>query len=542
MKMKRAFISYLLAMVMLFSISFTASASEIVSDSDTPTFEVMENLIDPEFTELNNEPIETRQTSTSVIEGIDLSNVVEVFNQEDETKVLENELSTEPSSFASATRARMSRQVSTEEYVLSNYFLENIDSVDGMNSFNGSTTIKNNNTVMSRGIGNNSPDTAIFLDETYYDQPLNDYIIGNGVSNWYYVYASAASKINFYLSQAANQDCDVYLYKLDLSTGVLTMVDYSINEAQASDLIGYMADPGYYFIEVEPYGATNSNYYTFLTNVNNTFDQYEKNDSPNGSLTTFTGNMNINSNIDFMFDSDWYIFKPTSAGKYYVSLNNAPADAQYAFYFYNSNLGSLGSFLSSGNQSRWLDLEAYQNYYIRVESYDGNFAPQSPYNITVVKAPPAPPSITANSSNVFVGGRAINISWEYDFVSYGAYPNPGYYTRHEKTLLNMYGTSTIGNVYKGTFRGFNKTIQNALLIEVNYVSFYDYMMRHGNTTAPSYEPNRNLFHDTYEEYTTHGAFIYNIDTGKVEDNLGSYPYTWRGATYDFNATELIKRR
>ncbi|MCR6523784.1 hypothetical protein [Lysinibacillus capsici] len=529
MKIRRSLISGL-AVTMLFSVGSVSYAS---NDTQLSNTEVSEYTNDTDMT------LENGLQGTDTITGIDLSNVVENALQVENITALENELSTEATNTTPVTKSTMNHEAVADDYVLPKSFLENIDAGKAMTTFKGDT-IKNNDTAgMSRAVGNNSPDTAIFLDETYYDQPLNDYIIGDGVPNWYYVYAPTTSKINFYLSQATNQDTDVYVYNLNLTTGVLSLVDYSINDGQLSESIGYMADEGYYFFRVEPNGTTNSNAYTFLTNLNNTYDQYEKNDSPNDNLTLFTGKMDVNANIDFMFDSDWYLFKPSSAGKHYVSLNNVPSDAQYAFYIYNENLGSMGSFLSSGNESRWLELESNKNYYIRVESYDGKYTPQSPYNVTVVKAPPAPPSITADTYDVYVNGQAIDIKWEYQFASK---PNNGYYSRNESTLLNRNGTSTIGNVYKGTFKGFNKTIQNALLIEANYVGFYDYMYRFGNITAPSGEPTRNQWHYSDGTYANIGTFIYNIDTGKIEDNLGSYPYSYRGVDWSFNATQKIKSR
>lgn len=540
MKIRRSLISCILAVPMLLSVGSVSYASE---DTNLPNTEISGYTSDVEVTVSSDtdQLLENGLQSIDTFTGIDLSNVVDSTFQEGEVSALENELSTEETNVAPVTRATTSRQVATDEYLLSKSFLENIDAVKGMTTFNGNTKLKNNDTAgMSRAVGNNSPDTAIFLDETYYNQPLNDYIIGNGVPNWYYVYAPTTSKINFYLSQATNQDSDVYVYNLNVTTGVLSLVDYSINDGQLSESIGYMADAGYYFFRVEPNGTTNTNNYTFLTNINNTYDQYEKNDSPYDNLTLFTGSMDINANIDFMFDSDWYLFKPTSTGKYYVSLNNAPSDAQYAFYIYDQNLGSMGSFLSSGNESRWLEMQSNKNYYIRVESYDGKYSPQSPYNVTIVKAPPTPPSITADNYDVYVNGQAIDISWEYSFASYPT--SNGYYSRKESTSLNSKGTSTIGNVYKGTFKGFNKTIQNALLIEANYVGFFDYMYRFGNIKEPSGEPTRSEMRYTDELYAHHGAFIYNIDTGKIEDNLGSYPYTYRGIEWSFKPTEQIKSR
>lgn len=531
MKIRRSLVSCLLSATMLIGVSSISYAS---NNTQLPNIKASEYVNDADQT------LEKRLQNTNIAMGIDLSNVTNSTFQEEVVITLENELLDEATNIAPVTKSTTSGQAATNDYVLSKSFLENIDVLKGRTPFNGDNKIKNNDTAgMSRAVGNNSPNTAIFLDETYYNQPLNDYIIGDGVPNWYYVYAPNTSKINFYLSQATNQDSDVYVYKLNVDTGVLSLVDYSINAGQLSESIGYMAEAGYYFFRVEPNGTTNSNNYTFMTNINNTYDQYEKNDSPYDNLTSFTGSMDINANIDFMFDSDWYLFTPTSAGQYYISLNNVPSDAQYAFYIYDQNLGSMGSFLSSGNESRWLNLESDKSYYIRVESYDGKFTPQSPYNVTIIKAPPAPPSITADTYDVYLNGQAINISWVYDFASY---PNNGYYSRHESTMLDSRGTSTIGNVYKGTFKGFNKTIQNALLIEANYVGFYDYMYRFGNITAPSGEPTRNTWHYTDEVYTEHGAFIYNIDTGKIEDNLGSYPYQYRGIEWNFTATEIIKSR
>ncbi|OEC02008.1 hypothetical protein GY31_11645 [Lysinibacillus sphaericus] len=536
MKMRRSLISCL-TVTMLFSVGSVSYAS---NDALLSNAEGSEHA-SKEVT-LSNDTDQTLENGLNGIDstGIDLSNVVDSTFQEKDVMALDNELSIEATNVAPVTKSTMSRHAAPNDYVLSKSFLENINAVKGITTFSGGNEIKNNDTTgTSRAVGNNSPDKAIFLDETYYDQPLNDNIIGDGVPNWYYVYAPTTSKINFYLSQATNQDSDVYVYSLNQSTGVLSLVDYSINDGQLSESIGYMAEAGYYFFRIEPNGTTNSNNYTFLTNVNNTYDQYEKNDSPNDNLSLFTGKMDVNANIDFMFDSDWYLFKPSSAGKHYVSLNNVPSDAQYAFYIYNENLGSMGSFLSSGNESRWLELESNKSYYIRVESYDGKYTPQSPYNVTVVKAPPTPPSITAGTYDVYVNGQAINLSWEYQYASK---PYNGYYSRNESTMLNRNGTSTIGNVYKGTFRGFNKTIQNALLIEANYVGFYDYMYRFGNTTAPSGEPTRNQWHYSDGVYANIGTFIYNIDTGKIEDNLGSYPYSYRGEDWNFKATEQIKSR
>lgn len=538
MQIRRSLISCLAAtMILSFGSVSYASNDQL---SNTEVRELTSDIVGT----LSNDTeriLENELQSTDTIMGLDLSNVVDNTFQDAEVNAIENEITEDATNVAPVIKSTMSHHTVKDEYILSKSFLERVEAVKSINTFNGDTKIKNKNTAeMNRAVGNNSPDTAIFLDETYYDQALTDYISGDEVPNWYYVYAPTNSKINFYLQQAANQDSDVYVYKLNLTTGALSLVDYSINDGQSSELIGYMANEGYYFFRVEPNGTTNSNYYTFLTNLNNTYDQYEKNDSPFDNLTLFTGSMDINANIDFMFDSDWYLFKPLSAGKHYVSLNQVPSDAQYAFYIYNENLESLGSFLSSGNESRWLELQSNKSYYIRVESYDGKYTPQSPYNVTVVKAPPAPPSITAGTYDVYVNGQAINLSWEYQFASKPY--NGGYYSRNESTLLNRKGTSTIGNVYKGTFKGFNKTIQNALLIEANYVAFYDYMYRFGNITAPSGEPTRNQWHYTDGMYANLGTFIYNIDTGKIEDNLGSYPYSYRGEDWSFKATEQIKRR
>lgn len=494
--------------------------------------------------EISGVPEEIRERST-IFDLVEIDFSDESLYQYDDVKALENEITAEALDFDPfSAKTRASNRTVTDDFVLSESFLENRLAVDSKTIFDGNSILKNNNSAeISRAVGNNTPDMAIYLGESYYDVVLSDYIIENEVPNWYYVYVPSNMKINFYLQQAPEQDCDVYLYKLNLSTGVLSLVDYSINEGQSPEKIAYIDSEGYYFICVEPYGNTNKNNYAFVVNANDMFDQYEINDYLDGNTPVFTDKMDINATIDNMFDEDWYIFTPTSTGRYYVSLNNAPSDAQYAFFLYNSSLGSMGAFVSSGNESRWVNMEDNNTYYIRVESYDGNFAPRTPYNVTVIKAPPLPPPITTSSTQVFVDGNPLDIKWDYIYFSPGSYPDPGYYSRRELTSLDKYGTSTIGNVYKGTFKGFNKTIQNALLIEVNYISFYDYLARHGNTTQPSGEPSRNEWYYSYELYGfPYGTFIYNIDTGKIEDCIGSYPYIWHGITPSFTITEIIRER
>lgn len=319
----------------------------------------------------------------------------------------------------------------------------------------------------------------------------------------------------------------------------LQLVASSEYANQVDDNLAFIGT-GYYFIRIIPFGATNRNTYVFVVNTNTDYDEYEVDDNFSDSITTYTGSMNITPNLDDAFDVDIAAFKPQASVDYYVSLNNAPEDAQYALFFYDANMKTLGSFLSSGNESRWIGLTSGNTYYVQVYSYDGNFNPVTPYDITIVRVPPKAPVITADDYNVYVDGKPIEIRWVYNYQSSGVYPNPGYYSRHESTVLNSNGTSVIGTVFKCSFTGFNKEIKNGLYINVNYVNFWDYMHRFGNTSQPSGETERDYRDDSNAAYNKdYCHFIYNLDTGKMEDNLGSYPYAYYGKRYYLGKGEVI---
>lgn len=155
-------------------------------------------------------------------------------------------------------------------------------------------------------------------------------------------------------------------------------------------------------------------------------------------------------------------------------------------------------------------------------------------NIPVSKAY----DITFTDTDIYVDGKQINLQWEYfDREDFGE----GYYVRNELTSLNMKDTSRLGTVYSLSFEGFNKYIENALLIEVSNVGFWDHLERFGDIEEPVGEPERDRWIYTYQgSDQDYGVFIYNLDTGKIEDNLGSYPYKYQGFKAGFEFTGIIK--
>ncbi|MCH3964286.1 MAG: carboxypeptidase-like regulatory domain-containing protein [Clostridium sp.] len=129
-------------------------------------------------------------------------------------------------------------------------------------------TDKNKSSTTPKAVGNNSPDTACYVDSSLFGQTLGDYISGDDVENWYYFSAKDNSLINFMLKQASDQQNIAVLYQLqsDLST----LVPVASDTDSGTLNINYSANgaSGYYFLRIIPTSpATGSNYQFILNDV-----------------------------------------------------------------------------------------------------------------------------------------------------------------------------------------------------------------------------------------------------------------------------------
>lgn len=127
-------------------------------------------------------------------------------------------------------------------------------------------TDKNKSTITPKAVGNNSPDTAYYVDSSLFGQTLRDYISGDDVENWYCFSAKDNSLINFMLKQASDQQNSAVLYQLQSDLSTLVPVASDTDSGKLN--INYSANgaSGYYFLRIIPTSPATGSDYEFVLN------------------------------------------------------------------------------------------------------------------------------------------------------------------------------------------------------------------------------------------------------------------------------------
>ncbi|WMJ24092.1 PPC domain-containing protein [Paludicola sp. MB14-C6] len=88
--------------------------------------------------------------------------------------------------------------------------------------------------------------------------------------------------------------------------------------------------------------------------------------------------------INTSSDIDWFVFSPTSSGRYRIDASDIPTGTDYDMQLYDASNNSMGS-STSGNpyETIIVNLAASANYYLRVYSYNSATYSNSNYCVTV---------------------------------------------------------------------------------------------------------------------------------------------------------------
>jgi hypothetical protein len=215
---------------------------------------------------------------------------------------------------------------------------------------------------------NSDPNQAyqISMDVLYTDS-----ITGQGQRRWYVFQTTTQKKITAYMSPANDLtvDNDLSLYRLDTSTGYLTVVAESQNPAAVYELLSYVADPGYYFLCVAAYAGTTENEYSFLVRLSDTWDSNEPDDSllQASAQPLFSP---VKHTIDNSIDQDVTILNISEAGNYSISLYNVPDNVNYQLQVLNTNMQVIDTVNKNSSKCKNLQIGSYV---LRLMSTDGTF-------------------------------------------------------------------------------------------------------------------------------------------------------------------------
>lgn len=260
------------------------------------------------------------------------------------------------------TQSNPNTSISQESLTLGNYNFNNPKLFTSKNKSNISA--KSNLRSTSEALGNNSPDTAYYIDISLFGQLLSDSISGDDVENWYYFAASDNSIINFTLGQASDQQNIAVLYQLQSDFSTLNPVAAATNSGTLN--INYNANgaSGYYFIDIIPVSSATGSSYTFVLND-----------------VSYTVNSNCTLNASGILSANTptvYNFTASLPESYRISLN-CPVGENITVTLLDSNSNTIEIANYPQGQNSFLNTQTLTpgNYNVILQSTDGNVVENS---------------------------------------------------------------------------------------------------------------------------------------------------------------------
>lgn len=365
--------------------------------------------------------------------------------------------------------------------------------------------------------GSHTPNSAFYIPQELLNQNLKD-VVGNE-QNWYYFDTTEKTKISLTLQMPENSEYDLRLYKYD--NGYLELVSFS-EYYGTSEHLSYIAEPGKYFFAILPFTPANNENFLFRIDSTNVYDLSEPDDNI-WFAKQYTNKINASQTIDNAFDQDFYKLSVTKSGYTNICLSNITTE-KYAVNVYDENLNIIGNFIGD-NEFRRVSLPQ-GNYYIKIQSYDGNFNPNKNYKLNVeqtgsdeyVKLTPKGDVIKFSESKISINEINVPIYWDYQFRSPG-YP---YYTRTIKLTPLKDGSTNPkifpGSIQFGTFSGKAGSSNNAIRLALTNVYVYTYLYKTGSSPA--------IQHIDIKENQPYPLFvIIDANTGKIIDCSLNTAYT-----------------
>ena len=209
---------------------------------------------------------------------------------------------------------------------------------------------------------NTDPNNAIYLPSSYFGFELSD--VANHQERWYAFSVPVNNKISITM-QHFDGDYDLMLFELVGNS--LNLVDYAATYNPLERISYVSKTGGTYYLAAVPYALSTQNYFVFIVDVLSNFDSFEANDFYY-QAPTFNNSIDVSANIDNGFDQDWFKLNVTTSGVRGLAALNAPA-GHYAVSIYDHNLNLLGSFMAD-NMPRNMNF-AVGTYYLQVESLTG---------------------------------------------------------------------------------------------------------------------------------------------------------------------------
>ena len=314
---------------------------------------------------------------------------------------------------------------------------------------------RDRSSLQTRG-ANNTPATA-----TYVNMNSGTNGTADGSNAWYYFNVNTNNtKINVHLSAMNNSDYDIGLFKLDMATGNLNLVEQSTYGQGWAENLGYIASTGTYYVVAQPwsYGGTES--FTLSVYGGTVYDNYEVNDNI-WNATPINNSANITINTDNKFDEDWFVvnMQPTAQNPYHcISIAGNPVGHpnDYIFNYYalvGNSLIPVASFDAiqvpaigyHGPDSIWNLGFGTGTYYIQI--VPTNYTNSRTFNFKITPNS----GVTNYATDDFVQlGTTVE-----SYLPVAIYSGSTYYTRITYGQLRQ--SMITGEIYYATFNSNNYT-------------------------------------------------------------------------------------
>lgn len=374
--------------------------------------------------------------------------------------------------------------------------------------------------------GHSTPDTALYLSDSYMGQVLAD--SATSEESWYYFHVDSGKKIGALLEQPSDGDYDIVLYSLDLDTGNLTYVAASVYGGSVIDRFSAVCEnEGYYFLCVVPQTASTSDgaVYYFIVNLIDDFDSNEPNDNALQSKEiSYSSEININGTIDNVFDQDWYKITVPSSKSYRIELNGVPSGAQYTFNICDENLDIVSALTSEGDGKTFAQLDA-GTYYVNIASANNVYSATTTYTFRMREVHSTNSTfhttkgghlVEITNSAIYIDGAAVDLNWNFVY-------NINYIRTQKFTVTSS--TQIDAATYKnGTFKDGQNINKSSDCVAVKINNFV--MTYYCNSPHDSWTTNFDSSMWTY--------FYIDADTGKTIGTDANYYHTDMGIKNSFN--------
>lgn len=239
-------------------------------------------------------------------------------------------------------------------------------------------------TQNTRAAQNGDPNGAFTINMATLYQ---DVITAAGEQRWYnFQVAETGRKLTVRMMPVADPgiDNDLALYKLDLSTYMLSQVAHSSNYPGMYEQLSYNAEPGIYYICVSAYACAAANAFQFLCLSADMGDAYEADDSMALAKEQEVGKI-VRRSLDNSLDDDCTVFLVPEDGDYHFILQDVPENCNYELQIFSSDQQLLISVPK--NTSMNLTGFIKGGYYLRVCAPDGAVDPAALYTVLITPIP-----------------------------------------------------------------------------------------------------------------------------------------------------------